>query len=451
MSKNNKNMSRLWIAVSIIATVTATNACDFTPRECEDSGDCPGSQVCLLDTFTCGAIPDDSPIFVGGGEIGGGGSGVGQATLTVELDAPARFLVVDPDDDNLIWFGVANNNIDQIDAFDLKTGKIINKKQGDERTFLDLSNIDGGRCDVQFLRFERDNIFVNGEETWISCASGPATRIAYGRDVNQSLALEQEEMTLVIESPAAARDDFDRRLCIERGSKNVVSLQIRDTDTVGSERERDDARNTGLSQVQQLFPVKDDVNGTTFALAFDRGNDGLTSTLIPLQRDENATVWTKTASNDAFKPLPLPKGTHAVVLLDDIDPLGLDRTPDVPNVVAIIPQEGLARFFNYEGQSEIQGEVTFENQGGFLSAPPAATNEALITVSANKKFAFYASQNQLKVWRIPLTPNSNNDVRSVILPAGFSPIGIVPLDDTHVWVAYRDVPRIDLLELEIEQ
>jgi len=428
----------------LCATVFSTTGCP----ECRYYNDCPSGQACSTDRV-CVDIDTDPgsdtpppPPPNDGGTIDGV-----DAMLATEF--PVQWLTKDPRDASRGLYAVyeangGNTSVDALRAFDLTTGA---RRTSNDLDFIAVGELDTGPgtpCRVDNF-YQEDDIPSAHDlpESWLMCRQGPGVRIYYDNNFAQP-GLGQEGVSVdgfvmvPIVSAGTNANDFQRRLTFERGGSTLNIYQVNpQQDGIQSPRTEDTVL-ASFEEITQVWQIPSLTGTGDVIVVFDAGASP--KALIPLVRQFGTLEWQVATPITTLAPLVVPRETHAAFLIGTIDPGG-QSDPAVPNVMTIESSTGFVRFYTMNNVVLTEPAVSqfftqFEPNASFTGATPESKTRLLLEPAPGGGALFYMHPLVGRVWRIPFTPNAENDVRAYTIGGGgLTATGLVPTDAYTTWLS----------------
>ncbi len=154
--------------------------------------------------------------------------------------------------------------------------------------------------------------------------------------------------------------------------------------------------------------------------------------MVPLQHDTGSNLW---RPHNNLSPVDLGEKGHTVVVVGDVNPQGQANAANIPNIMVIEPENGVARYFKVENGEEVLPRTVFEPGQGFRAEAPLPSVRQIHAVGPSGQAVFYGLPGVAKVWRIPFAPGSDNLVTFHILNNGnLEPTGVFPVEEQLAWV-----------------
>lgn len=454
--------SALSPARSVVFTVTcvvvlSTSGCP----ECRYYNDCPSGQACssdkvCVDTGTDPGTTTPPPPP----PVGDGGTTMGiDARLSTQF--PAQWVTADPRDPSLGLYAVYETGgaIDALRAFSLSSGA---RRAESDLDLVALGDLDDGSATLSpGTPCGADNIYQENNipsqhglpETWLMCRQGAGARVYYDNQFAQpGLPMEPASVDgfvmVRIDSTGNQVTDFERRVTFQRGGSTLNIHQLNPTQDGRNNPRTKDTVQVSFNEITQVWQIPSIPSLGDLIVVFDAGADP--KVLVPLVRLHGTETWVLATQATQLEKLTLPPETHALVVIGTIDPQG-GSDAGIPNVMAIEPSTGFARFFTMNNQATTptsQFFTQFEPNGSFTGATPDSKTRLLLEPAPGGGAVFYVHPLVPRVWRIPFTPNAENDVTAYTIGGGgLTSTGIVPTGPYTTWLS---VPaQVELIQVTL--
>lgn len=444
---------RMHRALLAKAALWSALACapDLAPGACRNYADCRSGETCDLASARCvddpyaGRSPATPGIPAPDGNNPAPGSGRPVAErLTLH---PVRFLSRAPGGGaGELWYSHAGPAGDERPEEQLR----VLRAEGsgpDNEVALDLASLGLSPCGVDAV--ERLGT-TEPPELWISCEEQGAVRILYeGWEEQGAFSLPGLADLSLYRPPLAARDPA-RLLVARRGQSSLRAYQLRTGagDGLGLGHPFEDGVEAPLAAIGGLWAFDPAGESGDFVWVFVResGGDAPGARLVPLVRVPQSETW---SAAPGLLPMDLPAGTHAVHVHRAPRADGQSATPDVENVITIEPGQGLLRHWNGETQGELLPSLTYETDPTFLAEAPPPQARTLLSASPSGRFVFYAAAGTPRIWRLPVLREDHDQLAHMeVVDPSWRISALVALDDTDVWVAYLNEPRLQRLRVQ---
>jgi hypothetical protein len=422
----------------------ADGKCSKLPNEVLDSGP-PADAGPQPDS---GPVPDAGPGADGGSPTDGGslqpdaGGGFPLSFAEIPLLRVPRWLTWSEDGTEILFpqEEVVSDQYtyERIERLNPSTGQVEANPLWDFQT-----NLISRPCRLEDWRREPNIGSAIAGELWLGCRETIPSGSGTLRVVNPDTLQDEGTAPGVIGHTglAATQDNEAHRVWHQLGGTALSSFEVTDgsfirvVDTI-------DASLT-FTGIRQLFEIAAPVGSLqTHLLVFDTSP----TRLVPIRFF--ATGW-----EEAISPLNekvIPDGPHVVHLLAG------QGNFDELDFLAIYPQSGEIRYFHYfynQSSTDEEPKTFFETENAFMAAPPAAEVDLLRNpvLSPSGDHLFYMHPNLNRIWRVPLTPDSADQVLKYTLPiTDDRPRGIVPLTDETVWLAVESPNNNRLMRVTLQ-
>lgn len=421
---------------------------DGPDAECRSYLDCNSNQTCDTETGNCVSI-SSGPYGDGISTVPGAGTTptppgeTPPLRTTYQTTGPVSYISHSPApalSDAILFSEPIRDDVNAPEKLRELDARAQNTVQ--MPVYLDLEELQVNPCEVSALH---KLTLSEPTETWVSCRQANATYLIYeGREL-QGLQTLNHRSDFFLLLPTSTNGDYNRVIAGARGSSALRAYQLRtgagDGPDVGHPFE--DELPLAGGAIHGVWSATSEYNSVNSLVIFSRGGAASNPSIQFWERFSLVESWSEVVYPEAFV---LPAETYLIHFTTAPHISLTDLGSNEATMLSIEPQNGLIRFWNFNGQREIFPSLQYETDARFLFSLDDIPGADVIALaeSADGQYIYLAHPAGPRIWRLPTEPGREDDVRwwdAEALTLEVSSFASVT--DMELWVGYRNENRLD--------